>query len=554
MNSFKVFLIYLLILLTLGACVRPGEDDADIDSLMEKLDEVLLHREEYISRHQDLINAQKSKYRDAKDDSTRFYIVGELFDLYSPFNTDSAYQASILREEIAHRIGDPVLISNARLNRANTLNITGMYLEALDLINDIRSEDLPEYLRPYYYHTRRSIYGSLSSYSPFAREQAIYTRLTDLYRDSLVMSNEEGTLGYAINKADRYNAKGEPEKAIEEISRFTAGHDLSDHETAIYAWALADAYGQLGDTHNRKKQLLISAISDMKGAVREYVSLRELALELYKEGDLDRAYRFMNISLEDATKCNARQRIIELNATYPVINKIYIETINNQKRTLIWLLAVITILVICLGVALYFVRRGKNRVMSARRKIEEANAQLHLLNGKLKAYNEDLKTANRTIAEHSVLKEEYIGRYMDQCVVYIERLDSYRKNLLKLLTAGKTADLSKALRTPAEVDDELRTFYDSFDTTFLKLFPTFVEDFNSLLQPTEALHPKKPGTLTTELRIFALIRLGIHDSDKIARFLHYSLSTIYNYRTKVRNKARGDRNMLEEELMKIGVK
>ena len=141
---------------------------------------------------------------------------------------------------------------------------------------------------------------------------------------------------------------------------------------------------------------------------------------------------------------------------------------------------------------------------------------------------------------------------MDQCMAYIEKLDSYRKSVGRVFNQGKPDELKRMLKSTDVVDNELKMFYDQFDRTFLSLFPDFVEDFNALLLPQEAIVPKRPGSLTTELRIFALIRLGIADSDKIARFLRYSLTTIYNYRTKVRNKARGDRNMLETEVLKIG--
>ena len=150
------------------------------------------------------------------------------------------------------------------------------------------------------------------------------------------------------------------------------------------------------------------------------------------------------------------------------------------------------------------------------------------------------------------MTEVYIGRYMDQCLVYIDKLDTYRKSIGKLLNSNRIDDLKKLLKSTSLVDDELKLFYEQFDNTFLSLFPSFVEDFNKLLLPEEAIIPKKEGSLNTELRIFALIRLGISDSDSIAKFLRYSLTTIYNYRTKVRNKSLGDRNKLEAEVLKIG--
>ena len=231
----------------------------------------------------------------------------------------------------------------------------------------------------------------------------------------------------------------------------------------------------------------------------------------------------------------------------------YLDVIQRQKRNLRWSLIIISILSAILLGAVFYVLKQMKRTAAAKKDVEHANEMLQQLNNELKASNAALQAANQSIAENSRIKEEYIARYMDQCSLYIEKLDSYRKQLGKLIIAGKTRQLNDTLKSTAFLDEELKAFYDNFDNTFLNLFPTFVADFNALLRPEEEIVPKKPGHLTTELRIFALIRLGIGDSVKIAQFLRYSVTTIYNYRTKARNKAVGNRDKLEEEVMKIGL-
>ena len=273
---------------------------------------------------------------------------------------------------------------------------------------------------------------------------------------------------------------------------------------------------------------------------------------LYEEGDLDRAYRFLTIAVDDAAKCNARQRIVELNDTYPKINGIYVETIQNQKKTLERYVLIIAVLALLLIVLLFYMRKQMIRIKNNHREIGAAYERQNQLTEELKASNTKLKEANLSITENSELKEVYIGRYMDQCLGYIEKLDEYRKTLNRLALAGKSEDLKKRLKSSTIIDAEFKAFYDRFDRTFLSLFPTFVEDFNNLLLPEMAILPKKEGALNAELRIYALIRLGISDSEKIAKFLRYSLTTIYNYRTKVRNRAKGDRNSLEAEVLNIG--
>ena len=253
-----------------------------------------------------------------------------------------------------------------------------------------------------------------------------------------------------------------------------------------------------------------------------------------------------------SAKSNARQRIIELNASYPMINSIYIEKVHKQHTALLKTIVIIAVLLLVLVVLMLLMRKQMARIARARREVEEANGELNRLNDELLSSNGKLAEAYNAIAEISEMKEAYIGRYMDQCVAYIEKLDSYRKSIGKLVSSGKSDDLKALVKSSTMIDQELKAFYDQFDKTFLSLFPTFVDDLNSLLMPEEAIIPRREGSLTAEQRIFALIRLGISDSDKIARFLRYSLTTIYNYRTKVRNKARGDRNLLESEILKIG--
>lgn len=523
-----------------------------IDSLMNQLDKVLSERQIYIDRKEARLAQLRHNADSIPDARARFDALGALMDEYLPFNTDSAFTLSLERERIATALGDSILAMNARMNQANILNATAMYKECADLMKPIRLEQLPDYLHPFYFHIKRTVYGRLADYAAFEPERQRYRRLTDMYRDSLLSVNHPDSLTWAIIKADKLNANGHPADAVAILKKFREEHNLAVHDQAICAWTLAESYSLMGDTENQKKELLISSIADMKSAVREYVALRQLAFLLYKEGDLERSYRFLTIAVDDATKCNARQRIIELNAFYPVINNIYVDKIQSQKRMLTWAILIITVLTLVLLALLTYTRKQMKKVAEARKTIQEAYERLNELNAELQKSNRKLHDANRDIAEISELKEVYIGRYMDQCLEYIDKLDLYRKSLGKLYNSGKTADLVKALKSTTAIDNELKAFYDQFDQTFLSLFPTFVEDFNQLLQPQEAIIPKKEGSLTTELRIFALIRLGITDSDSIAKFLRYSLTTIYNYRTKVRNKAKGDRNLLEQEVIKLG--
>ena len=336
------------------------------------------------------------------------------------------------------------------------------------------------------------------------------------------------------------------------LESYLTENEYTIHDRAICAYTLAYSYEKVGDTEKFKENLLISSIADLQASVREYISLRLLGVFLYKEGDIENAYEFLSISMDDARKCNARLRVLEINDIFPIVNEAYVRTIEEQKSRQRVMIVVISLLVVFLLLAVMWVYRQKNKTVLAHQETKEVNNRLKLLNEELVEFNHKLTEANHSIAENSQIKEEYIAQFMDQCSLYIEKNDAYRKSLNKLLNAGKIDEIRKMLKSTDVMEEELKAFYRNFDSTFLKLFPTFVDDFNELLAPGERIVLKKEGQLNTELRIFALIRLGITDSVKIAQFLRYSVTTIYNYRTKTRNKALGDRGQLEEMVMKIG--
>lgn len=522
------------------------------DSLMNQLDQVIANRTIYLNLKDKRLNQLRNDLSRATDDRQRFDFLNHLYDEYVSFNTDSAYNISLREEHVARRTGDRVLIANAMMNRANIYSATGMYYETLSIMDSIHRDELPEYLHPYYFHILRTVYGHLADFSSFEPMKRHYIDLTNQYRDSIISVNAPGTLAHVITRADMLNNNGKPEEAIGILNAFMKQNDLSEHDRAICSWTLSESYEQLENHEKRKEFLLRSSISDLKSSVREYMSLRALALLLYEEGDLNHAYELMSMAVEDATKCNARLRIIELNDSYPKINNIYIETIRKQKQSLEWTIAIITLLSLMLLALIFYLRKQMHRIARSRQETQLAYDSLNKITEQLKITNENLSEANMSIAEISEMKEVYLGRYMDQCLLYIEKLDTYRKSIGRLIGDNKTDELKKMIKSSSIIDQELKMFYDQFDKTFLSLFPSFVDDFNKLLLPEEAIIQKKSGTLTPELRIFALIRLGISDSNRIATFLRYSLTTIYNYRTKIRNKACGDRNQLEAEVMKIG--
>lgn len=545
-------IIIFLCLCTICMCRLHAADSSRADSLLLKLDQAIKERPIYMEQKElKLVELKRQLHRQIPDEE-RFAILGTLLDEYRSFNTDSALHMAEEREQIAIRLGNREYIDNARMNKADVLGMTGMYKEVMDLMRNIHIDRLPVDIHPYYYHIYRTVYGLMADYAVTAYEKKLYTELTDKYRDSLLLVNKDNLLIHTLIQSDQYNVRNEYDKAIRLLTDYLALQKDYEHDVAICAYTLSESYRLKGDKEKEKEYLIVSAMADMKTAVREYISLRKLAVLLYQEGDIERAYSYVKICMEDAAACNARLRKLEILEIFPIINDAYQQKTEKQLEQMKWALVSISLLSLFLLLAIFYVYKQMKKVAAARREVIDANKRLKELNDELHLSNAQLKEANHSIAENSYLKEEYIGRYMDQCSVYLEKMDNYRRSLGKIAATGNVEELYKNIKSSKFIEGELKEFYTNFDNTFLQLFPTFVEDFNALLADDEQISLKAGERMNTELRIFALIRLGITDSVKIAQFLRYSVTTIYNYRTKVRNKAAGDRDLLEQEVMTIG--
>lgn len=530
-------------------------DTWDIDSLLSRLEEVIEERSIYIVGKEQRLDNLKKKYALLSDDRERFELLGVLQEEYSSYNADSCLIVTQKRLEIARSLGDKKLLDFAHMNMAEVMGIAGMYKEAVEQMDLVDINTLPDYQRGYYYHILRTVYSWLTDYVVIPEKKERYRKEMITYGNLLVQfyAANKDSLSYALSMSQYYNQCGEYDKAIKQLQSYYKQIGKNDFRgIAFWAYTMSESYSLKGDKENEKKYLAIASIADFQAPVLEYAALPKLAVQLFREGDVERAYIYLKVCMEDAVACNARLRILNILQIFPIVNDVYQQQITSRQKQMMWALISISLLSFFLLLSVFYVRKQMKRVMIARRELMEANKRLKELNEELHNSNEKLKEATHNIAENSYLKEEYIGRYMDLCSTYIEKMDTYRRQLSKIASTSSKDELCKYIKSSKFIESELKEFYAEFDDTFLQLFPTFVEDFNSLLQPQERIYPKENERMNTELRIFALIRLGITDSVKIAHFLRYSVTTIYNYRTKVRNKAVGSRDELERMVAKIG--
>ena len=542
----KVILIFVTIVLS---GLLYAKDNKSTDALLREIDGIIKNRQTYGAEKEARIADLKKLLVEAASDEQRYGFCGRLFDEYRAYNLDSSFVYAQRKEELAHRLNKLDYLDDSAMNMAEVMGTTGMYKEALELLGKIDKKTLPDYLYGYYYHLYRTIYGLMGDYAVTEKAKKEYYRMTDLYRDSLLQINASDSLGHALVMADKCIVHARYDEAIDMLMEYYSKPSLDDHAQAMITYTISEGYRLKGDKQGQKHYLALSAIADLKSAVKEYVSLRKLASLVYEEGDIDRAYNYLKCSLEDATLCNARLRTLEISQVFPIIDQAYQLKTKRQQQEMKVSLICISLLSVFLLVAIFFVYKQMKKVAAARREVIDTNTLLQELNEELHDSNSQLKEMNHTLSEANYIKEEYIGRYMDQCSTYLDKMDLYRRSLNKIAAAGRVEELYKAIKSSQFLDEELKEFYANFDVTFLQLFPSFVEDFNALL--TEPMQPKPGELLNTELRIFALIRLGITDSTKIAQFLRYSVTTIYNYRTRVRNKAVGERDEFEAKVMQI---
>lgn len=324
-------LIAILLLTASFSSNASTHTNAKIDSLMTDLHKAIQNREIYLSQKENHLKELRLALYTAHDEDARFLAMGDLFDEFRPYNTDSAFAYCKQREILALKTGNKDYITNAQLNTANVFGSIGMYKEALEIVDSIQYNTVPEYLLPYYFYIKRTVASYLVDFSIRKEDKERYRKIGNIYQDSLISLCVPGSFSYVINQADKYNSNGQCEKAVAILEDYLANNEYTTHDRAICANTLAWAYQRLGNIDKQKENLLISSIADLQASVREYVSLRQLAVLLFQEGDIENAHEFLQIAMDDAQKCNARLRILEINDIFPLVNAAFVKKNSGAK-------------------------------------------------------------------------------------------------------------------------------------------------------------------------------------------------------------------------------
>lgn len=516
-----------------------------LDSLLEQQDLFVRVKEERIKQ----LKMQYSRVKDVKE----LYAMNRMVYLeYRVYDADSALHYINKNIQLAQQTNNRTWEVVSLLEQSFVLTSSGLLTEALKAVSDIQPEELPQNLRSEYFGRLCTLYSRLRDYSSENSQLSEhYNNLQKAFRDSVYLTATPDELRYWNCRAWIYlgTPEIEPVKQAFEENKQTLSDDSRKYSIATYN--LSAIYRSENNESKYLENLILSAMADIRSVNGDIGSLQEIAEYLFKHGEIDRAYNYILYCSQKAMLFHNRVRIVKMSHLQNQIYKAYQEQSRTQQKRLQASLIAVSFLFLVLIGAFLFIRKQMRRLKEANLKLDSTNQKLSInmdalsaahqrleeVNMQLKDLNTQLQEVNDQLRESNYVKEEYIGYVFNICSTYISKLEEFRKNINRKLKVGQIEDVKAMTDSSATASNELKEFYQNFDTIFLHLYPDFVGDFNALLLPEERIELKEGELLNTELRIHALIRLGITDSVKIADFLHCSAQTVYNNRLRTRNKS-----------------
>lgn len=531
--------IYLVLCVLLLTCSIPAyANNSDLKVLYEELDAEIAKSDEYENIKDKRIIRLRKAYDLTPDSRQRTAIINSLIAEFEAYNADSAlYYVSynLHRPDIKSIPGEHTRLM---IKRADIFAHAGLFSDALLIIQTIPRDSITPALLESYYSTCCGIYQYLSEYTNEHETALEYVQHRTLYADSLRRVASPDSFNHTVYVMAQKAREGKSQEAIDELLRHLSEYPSGTREYSILASTLAYIYKTAGYEDEYKRYLVLSAISDVQGAVKENMSFREMATVMFEDGDVERANRYLKKSIADANFYSALMRNAQSSKMLPVIDEAYTllqNRLTGRLRLMVWISSVLSVFLI---LALMFMLRQYKSLHKANEKVNRVNEELSTMSIQLREVNNALEQKNNELCEYNRTKEQYAGLFMEYCSSAISALQHYQQSLRVIAAqGGNRAVLMKKLESSEVGDELLKNFYGKFDEAILNIYPSFVDKFNALLKPEERVILKSGEILNTELRLFALIRIGIDDSGQIAQFLRCSISTVYTYRSKMKKRA-----------------
>ena len=541
----------LLLIFTLF--LQTGIGRADNRQLLHELDQVISEKGNYVGQKEETIAALKQQLAAERDSDRMMKLTEDIFREYKVFKFDSAMVYANRGLALARQRRDVSYVAQFSICRSEILAIGGLYTEALSNLEQVDTTALSRQQLFFYHQARFNIYLYWANYCNDREYAPQYMEKASHFLAQAIrhLNPDNEFCNYYLGE---YHVFVEPDakKARHYYEMAFKGSSEQSRVHAMTSFALAGNYLASGDQDRYEEYLIKAALSDTKCCTMENMALQTLALRLFEKGNehIKRAEQYINTSMEDAKFYNNRLRILEISRIMPQIMSSYQDRVEQQNRGLRYSVLFISLLLIGLFITSYFIHR-QNRQLSARRhELAILNAELATLNTQLSQTNTQLSDANTLLSDTNTRRENLASIYIDLCAKYIEKLGKYQTLVKRKIKANQAQELLQTISSTRISEEDAATFLNRFDKAFLELYPSFVDDFNALLQEDGRIWLKTPNTLTTELRTFALIRLGVKNTADIAGLLFLSTQTIYNCRSVTKNKAI-NKDTFDEDVQKL---
>lgn len=542
----SIISIFLFAIFATGAHANTGSA-ATLDSLLNVLDYEIANRKHAIREKQRKIGCLIQKQQTAKSSAEKVRLNDSLYYKYIYYQYDSAAYYLNCNQKIARDVADSSLAVSVEIERIHLYINYGLYWDAAYSISQVEKIHLDTVQENRLYAHKIRLYYYMHKYLETDNRRDRYQHLFNKNRKMLQQRVPDTCdlpwdIQYYIYEADEERDK------ITELIRNLSDYAVALHHkerlrSVLYNWQAAQAK-RADHTYEMRYYLILAAIDDMRKLLSNSQSIFLLAHEMWKMGDLSRAQKYASVGLDNSITARS---VINKSAMCEIVAEINADYLQKQQHTeqqLISFILLIGVLLLILAITIVLLINEVSKKKQAQNELTHNHACQLSLNAKL---NE----LNHTLAHNNRIKEEYIGLFLGMHPYYLEKTERYRKEVVRFLKAGKIAELQEFCKKSRENKTETELLHKEFDRMFLNIIPSFIDEFNSLLRDDARIYPKS-GELTIELRIFALIRLGIKDSANIARYLRYSVNTIYSYRSRVKNGSLGNRDEFENQVMQIG--
>lgn len=525
----RILLTLLLCFCNLVFC------EAD-DHILQRLDECLKASSKYDEVKQTEIKKLHQKANIAKSPSERYKSYIHLYEAYQSYKYDSAsvYADKALYEAKAMENKDYVM--EATCAKVFCLLSAGLYKEAFD---EIGGADISNVSTPYkykYYFIKWRLLADIADYCHAEPYMSNYIKQSRVLVDTLHRYVSPNSMEWNYLEGMQLMKERKCEESELYFRQVLKDKNITMHERAISTSCIGWLHKLRGNEKEALYYLAEAAICDIKSSTKETTALREVGTLLYAKGDVDHAIVYVQKALDDANFYDARQRKIEIGNVLPIIQQSRYKDMRSQRNVMLLCIVMACVLLIVLAASTVLIKKQVKKQKLAKRTIEERNRKL--------------EETNIQLAEANKIKTEYIGKSFYTSAGYFEKLEKLYKSIDRKLATRQYDDLRRTL-SERSLAEERKSMYVDFDETFLRLFPNFVEKYNELFAEKDRKSVSDNMGLSNEMRIFALIRLGITDSERIAHFLDYSVNTINTYKTRVKNKSIVNNEEFEQRIMEI---